>query len=105
VDREQRWASNNFFLVIPKQPCSLDLDGLCALLNSRFMTWYFRVIEPRQGRAFAELKIKHLSVFPLPGGATATRLNELGRQRCDDASLDSAIDETVRELFGVREDC
>jgi hypothetical protein len=103
VDREGRWASNNFFLVFPKRPCSLDLDGLCALLNSRFMTWYFRAIEPRQGRAFAELKIKHLTVFPLPEGVAAARLNDLGRRRCEDGSLDAVIDETVRELLGVRE--
>ncbi len=66
VDREQRYASNNFFLVFPKQGCELLPDGLCALLNSRFMTWYYRTIEPRQGRVFAELKIKHLVAFPLP---------------------------------------
>lgn len=103
ADREGRWASNNFFLVFPKRSCALELDGLCALLNSQFMTWYFRVIEPRQGRAFAELKIKHLSTFPLPPGVAAAQLNRLGRQRCEDATLDAGIDETVRELFGVRE--
>ena len=59
VDRQGRHASNNFFLVFPKR-LPLDLDGLCALLNSRFMTGYFRTIEPRRGRVFAELKIKHL---------------------------------------------
>ena len=66
IDGEKRYTSNNFFIVFPKKSCSLNLCGLCALLNSRFMTWYFRTIEPRQGRVFAELKIKHLEVFPLP---------------------------------------
>jgi len=85
VDQQGRYASNNFFLVFPRRPCSLDLDGLCALLNSPLMTWYFRAIEPRQGRVFAELKIKHLNAFPLPLQALTPRacqaLNELGAQR------------------------
>jgi predicted type IV restriction endonuclease len=66
VDRVGRFASNNFFLIFPYRPCALDLSGLCALLNSTFITWYFRTIEPRKGRVFAELKIKHLRTFPLP---------------------------------------
>ncbi len=107
VDRERRYASNNFFLVFPKQSCSLDLDGLCALLNSPFLTWYFRAIEPRQGRAFAELKIKHLRSFPLPrqilqtGGCAP--LNRLGAQRASGRPVDARIDRLVREWFGVSE--
>ena len=49
------------------------------------MTWYFRTIEPRQGRVFAELKIKHLVTFPLPTAIQQTEtckaLNELGEGR------------------------
>lgn len=85
VDAEGRYASNNFFLVFPSQACSLDLDGLSALLNSRWMTWYFRTIEPRRGRVFAEIKIKHLSAFPLPVAILepcgCKALNELGAER------------------------
>ncbi|MBI2807447.1 MAG: N-6 DNA methylase [Planctomycetes bacterium] len=82
VDRERRYASNNFFIVFPKNACTLNLDGLCVLLNSDFMTWYFRTIEPRRGRVFAELKIKHLTTFPIvPNGHEATELNRLGIER------------------------
>jgi hypothetical protein len=108
VDRAGHYASNNFFLVFPRQASPLDLDGLCALLNSRFMTWYFRTVEPRQGRAFAELKIKHLRDFPLPrqvrdaGGCDV--LNGLGAERVDDAALDERINLEVRRLFGVPEE-
>jgi len=107
VDRAGYYASNNFFLVFPRQACPLDLDGLCALLNSRIMTWYFRAVEPRQGRAFAELKIKHLRDFPLPrqilelGGCDV--LNQLGAQRIENPDLDQRIDDEVRRLFGVEE--
>ena len=107
VDDHCRYASNNFFLVFPSRPCSLNLDGLCALLNSRFMTWYFRAIEPRQGRAFAELKIKHLSAFPLPARVCepdgCQGLNQLGARRRNDAALDGEADKLVRELFCLAE--
>jgi hypothetical protein len=85
VDRQRRYATNNFFVVFPRRPCSLDLDGLCALLNSRLMTWFFRAIEPRHGRVFAELKIKHLKTFPLPSlirdGKGCAGINRLGAAR------------------------
>ena len=111
VDRGGRYASNNFFVVLARAPGGLGLDGLCALLNSRLMTWYFRTIEPRKGRAFAELKIKHLSVFPLPD-ATArpdacAALERLGaaRARQDDRETDHEmeleIDRAVYALFDL----
>ena len=82
------YASNNFFVALVARDSALDLDGLCALLNSRFLTWYFRTVEPRQGRVFAELKIKHVNAFPLPRQVGQTRtpvayrqLNELGQRR------------------------
>jgi type I restriction-modification system DNA methylase subunit len=119
-DLAGRYASNNFFVVFPKTPCALDLFGVCALLNSQFMTWFFRTIEPRQGRLFAELKIKHLCRFPLPERVTSLRvcqrLNHLGRQRANIArhtaksarrdqetlKLDRAIEQTVIRLLGVK---
>ncbi len=66
VDMEGLFFSNNFFLVLPKHGSPLDLVSLCALLNTQLMTWYFRSIEPRVGRVFAELKIKHINAFPIP---------------------------------------
>jgi len=128
VDLERRYASNNFFLVFPIAPSGLDLFGLCALLNSRLITWYFRTIEPRVGRVFAELKIKHLTTFPLPPGAQKTdgsrTLNELGSRRWDAGRrlhaartphdkqvlarkcklLDEQIDDLVLASYGLSED-
>jgi hypothetical protein len=118
VDESGRYASNNFFVVFPRRRCALDLHGLVALLNSHFMTWYFRAVVPRQGRAFAELKIHHLGQFPLPLGSgqhgNCGELNRLGRQRsacCGRGqgaaeqevtlALDRAIDAAVGQLFGI----
>jgi hypothetical protein len=99
VDEHNRFASNNFFVIIPKEQHPLSLHGLCAVLNSAFATWWFRTIEPRKGRAFAEVKIKHLNALPIPASGNATQcasLNELGlardRQR---------IEAQVREVLGV----
>ncbi|HVS34050.1 MAG TPA: TaqI-like C-terminal specificity domain-containing protein, partial [Gemmataceae bacterium] len=128
LDCEKRYASNNFFLVFPKRGCELSLHGLCALLNSAFMTWYFRTIEPRRGRVFAELKIKHLAAFPLPaairqsGGCSA--LNRRGEGRSVLASqlvaatvpaaqarlqravrkADAVIQKTIAGLFGLSDE-
>jgi hypothetical protein len=85
VDLNRRYASNNFFIVFPSTHCALDCHGLSALLNSALSTWYFRAIEPRVGRVFAELKIKHLRTFPLPEAilrkSGCDRLNDLGKAR------------------------
>ncbi len=85
LDSEKRYASNNFFIIFPKTSCSLNLFGLCALLNSKFSTWYFRTIEPRKGRVFAEIKIKHLSIFPVPACVAESKgcqeLNDLAKER------------------------
>ena len=121
VDAEGWYVSNNLFLIIPKQDCSMDLWGLCALLNSNLISSYFRAVEPREGRVFAEVKIKHLSHFPMPVSTKSKngckRLNELGRIRAklarkevasNDVDLATKIEEVdidieseVARLFGL----
>ena len=73
IDKSKRYASNNFFVVVPKSGAAGQLEFLCGLLNSHFVTWLFRTIEPRKGRVFAEIKIKHLSTFPIPKAEQAGR--------------------------------
>jgi TaqI-like C-terminal specificity domain/N-6 DNA Methylase len=110
VDDRGRYASNNFFVVIPAQKCSLDVFGLAALLNSRLLTWYYRGVVPRQGRVFAELKIRHLRNFPLPFEVLldhgCQELNQLGRGRAsaegeEALALDTMIERAVDARFGV----
>ena len=115
VDRKARYVSNNFFLIFSSRPCHLSLSGLVALLNSDVITWFFRAIEPRKGRAFAEIKIKHLEAFPLPpailDAAACARLNKFGEQ-LEKRALESdegvrsypENEEEVRRLFGVPND-
>ncbi len=67
LDTEGFYASNNFFLCVPKEGTTWDQAVFVAMyLNSRFATWYFRTIQPRTNRLFAELKITHLSEIPVP---------------------------------------
>lgn len=125
ADLTGRYASNNFFVVLPSRLCPLGLPGLAAMLNSRFTTSFFRAIEPRVGRAFAELKIKHLRRFPLPaavlgGSAEAIeacrQLDTLGRERArlasatepavpdDHQRLDAQINALVESLLATTPD-
>lgn len=68
-------VSNNLFVVFPRKTLDLaEVRAYVALLNSRFMTWYFRTVQPRTGRLFAELKIMHLAGFPRPHEASWRRV-------------------------------
>jgi len=67
IDDKGYFCSNNFFLCIPFSEISWKTAiYICAVLNSRFATWFFRSIQPRTGRLFAELKITHLEDIPIP---------------------------------------
>lgn len=87
IDERGTFFSNNFFVLVPKNDSGPSLFAVCAILNSPFTTWYFRTIEPREGRAFAEIKIKHLEVLPLPvsllSGPAAESLAAMAKERYD----------------------
>ena len=79
VDLEGRFCSNNFFIVIPRAPMSTaQLIYAAAALNTAFATLFFRTVQPRKGRVFAELKITHLEDIPIPmiGDPVARTLGE-----------------------------
>jgi hypothetical protein len=59
------YFSNNVFVCIPHDT-AIDLRFFLALLNSRLMTWYYRNIQPRVGKVFAEIKINLINDFPIP---------------------------------------
>jgi len=67
VDNKGFFCSNNFFLCVPRPGVAWEkVLYVCAVLNSRFATWFFRAIQPRTGKLFAELKITHLEDIPIP---------------------------------------
>jgi len=66
IDTENYYFSNNVFVCLPKKDNPFNLKFVLGLLNSKLMTWFYRTIQPRKGKLFAELKINLLSKFPIP---------------------------------------
>ncbi len=107
-DGQGYYVSNNMFVLLPTSEGSEEeCMALVALLNSAFMTWYFRAVQPRTGRLFAELKLVHLREFPLPDQEQwRAHVPELARLSAraslsDDAELVARIDELVERLFEI----
>ncbi|MCJ7457764.1 MAG: hypothetical protein MUP17_02085 [candidate division Zixibacteria bacterium] len=111
VDRQGFFSSNNLFVCIPRE--DVDLDYVAAILNSKLMTWYFRTIQPRAGRLFAELKLVHLNEFPitmttqavknrlstLAAQASKCQIDQQGQSRVQ--RFIDEIDELVFELYEI----
>lgn len=103
------YVSNNLFVVSLKDEAESQVSGdyqraMVALLNSRFMTWYFRAIVPRVGRLFAELKLVHLRDFPLPRASAWQRVERELAQLCEEAEATGAavveqVDELVKRAY------
>ena len=124
LDEKGYYFSNNVFVCIPKNE-SVDLRVFLALLNSRLLTWYYRTVQPRVGKMFAEIKINLLNDFPVPFGNTLSSLQKKKLAHLADladqmlaaklkqyelftdvnhkriAILDSQIDALVYELYGL----
>lgn len=77
TDYDHFFASNNLFVARARSGVTIPLEFFEGLLNSDFSTWYFRAIQPRQGRLFSELKIVHLLTVPVPRKALTEHLAEI----------------------------
>jgi hypothetical protein len=67
IDEDGFYFSNNVFVCIPKNE-NVDMKVFLAILNSRLLTWYYRTVQPRVGKMFAEIKINIINDFPIPFG-------------------------------------
>ncbi|MBW2321268.1 MAG: Eco57I restriction-modification methylase domain-containing protein, partial [Deltaproteobacteria bacterium] len=65
LDNKGYYFSNNVFVCLPKPGSSLDMKYVLGVLNSNVATWFYRKIQPRKGKLFAELKINVLKQIPL----------------------------------------
>lgn len=116
LDADGVYVSNNMFVLLPLQPLTTaELRAYVGLLNSALTTWYYRTVQPRTGRLFAELKIYHVLDFPLPAAGAWRggweRLAELsaeieGRARGghDAARLQAELDARVMAMFDLAPD-
>ncbi|HUH04940.1 MAG TPA: N-6 DNA methylase [Kofleriaceae bacterium] len=109
VDTTGTWITNNAFVVVPRAPMSVArLRAVVGVLNSGFMTRYFRTVQPRTGRLFAELKINHLAAFPLPNGdinhlaRLVEPLEHAAAGGTDDPAAADALDAAVEQLYAPR---
>jgi len=111
LDLEGRFASNNLFVALAREGCPLPLEYLEAYLNSSLATWCFRAMQPRQGRPFAELKLRQLNRLPVPvprgvaGKRAMTRVISIARgMRTPGGRSDGsreAIDKILCALAGL----
>ncbi len=64
-DNQQFIARDNLY-VIRDDNDVLNLKGLLAILNSKFLNWFFQnIINPERGKAMAQVKSGHLQQLPI----------------------------------------
>jgi len=65
-DNQQFICRDNLY-VIRDDNGDFELKDLLAILNSNFITWFYRnVLNPEQGKAMAQVKRGHLQEIPIP---------------------------------------
>jgi hypothetical protein len=65
LDLERYYFSNNAFVCLPKKNSPINIKYALGILNSNIATWFYRAIQPRKGKLFAELKINVLKQIPM----------------------------------------
>ncbi|MDO5580205.1 MAG: TaqI-like C-terminal specificity domain-containing protein [Planctomycetia bacterium] len=90
LDEEKYYFSNNLFVCIPNDS-KVNLLFYLGILNSRLLSWYYRTMQPRVGRAFAEIKINLINDLPVPN-------MDLHNPKCSKCR-DELIESVERILF------
>ncbi len=65
LDVEGYYFSNNVFVCLPRKHSPINIKYALGILNSNVATWFYRAIQPRKGKLFAELKINVLKQIPI----------------------------------------
>ncbi len=115
LDSDKFIVRDNLYTII-SQNKNYSEEYILALLNSKFLNWYYQnVINNEVGEALAQVKKGHLSILPI-----ATPKNQLNgilivkvRQildvkkqnpTADTTALETEIDQLVYELYGLTEE-
>jgi len=112
LDEEEYYFSNNVFVCLPKVNCTLDMKYVLGVLNSKLATWFYRKIQPRKGKLFAELKINVLKQIPIKeilenDQRKIVRLVEKiitakkGNPKFDTILIENEIDEAIYMIFNL----
>jgi hypothetical protein len=99
VNVDAVWASNNLFVCTPLTD-SIDPFWVAFVLNSPVITWYFRYTQPREGKAFSELKIVHLEDFPIPPRPRGWSVESAVIGRWDDVYAAFSLEDAEVRIVG-----
>jgi hypothetical protein len=114
LDMDKYYFSNNVFVCVPKEESSLDMRYVLGLLNSKLATWFYRTIQPRKGKLFAELKINVLKQIPIKDSPTSEQdkiiqlvekilERKMSNPDVDITAIEKDIDEAVYHIFNLTE--
>jgi len=110
LDENGYYFSNNFFVCFAKENLEINAKYILGILNSKLATWFYRSIQPRKGKIFAELKINVLKQIPMKettlsnqkliGGLVEKVLIAKKKESsADTSSMEDEIDRIVYEIF------
>jgi hypothetical protein len=125
IDKQNYYFSNNVFIALPKENVKESLEYILGVLNSSLITWYYRTMQPRTGKIFAEIKINLIENIPIRRidyknkkdrslhdqlvklVKEMLKLNKTPelrhRHAADIAVIDQEINEIVYRLYGLNE--
>ncbi len=112
VDCDKFYFTNNVFVCLPQKGSQIDIRYALACLNSTLSTWYYRAIQPRKGKLFAELKINVLKKLPLKcvnekdQAPLINIVNQIismkkGDVHSDTSALENQIDQIIYKLYSL----
>jgi type I restriction-modification system DNA methylase subunit len=125
IDKNGYYFSNNVFISLPKGKGVEAFEFILGVLNSRLITWYYRTVQPRKGKLFAEIKINVIEKIPIRRidlknnkdkaihDQLVTLVKEMlalnktpelrEKNQIKIAAMDKQIDELVYKLYGLNE--
>ena len=93
---DQQFVARDNLYIIRDGSHKLDMKGLLAILNSRFLNWYFQnLINPERGKAMAQVKRGHLQNLPI----ITANLNNLSKNSDIMLSLNKQKQEKINTFL------
>jgi hypothetical protein len=104
------YFSNNAFVCVPKKDSEINMKYVLAILNSKLATWFYRTVQPRKGKLFAELKINVLKQIPIKETSTDNQKQIIElvdkiisvkkeNSKADAGSIEDVIDQLIFDIF------
>jgi type I restriction-modification system DNA methylase subunit len=105
-DNSQFIARDNLY-VIRSDGNTINIKSLLALLNSKFLTWYFQnIINSERGKAMAQVKRGHIEILPVVEigiEMLEEKVNTILRLNSNLISTISIFDKMVQTKYSISE--